>query len=62
MLTELQEKLEGHGTLRSLNQILENMKTAYYHNAQCTGKVLSERWDTTELEEPVPMGGSSGLA
>ena len=45
----------------SISQILENMKTAYIHHAECTGKVLSKGWDTVDLAKAVPPKGARGM-
>ena len=44
----------------SINQIFENMKTAYFHHAERTGKELPEGWDMVNLAEPIPPGGLKG--
>ena len=45
----------------SINQIFENMKTAYIHHAKRTGKVLPEGWDTVNLAKPTSSGGAKGM-
>ena len=45
----------------SIGQILENMKTAYVHHAECIGKTLPEGWDTVNLEKSVPPRGARGM-
>ena len=45
----------------SINQIFENMKTAYIHHAECTGKVLPEGWDTVNLAKPISPRGAKGM-
>ena len=44
----------------SINQIFENMKTAYLHHAECTGKELPEGWDMVNLAKPIPPKGAKG--
>ena len=36
---------DNHKNCNSINQIFENMKTAYLHHAERTGKELPEGWD-----------------
>ena len=67
-LQKAEETVEAsRGTMRytdnlknchSINQIFENMKTAYIHHAECTGKVLPEGWDTVNLAKPIPPRGA----
>ena len=45
----------------SINQIFENMKTAYLHHAERTGKVLPDGWDTVNLAKPIPPRGAKGM-
>ena len=45
----------------SINQIFENMKTAYLHHAECTGKELPKGWDTVNLAKPIPPKGAKGI-
>ena len=45
----------------SINQIFENMKTAYLHHAEHTGKELPEGWDTVNLAKPLPPKGAKGI-
>ena len=45
----------------SINQIFENMKTAYIHHAERTGKVLPKGWDTVNLAKPTSSGGAKGM-
>ena len=45
----------------SISQILENMKTAYYYYAECTGKVLPKGWDTVNLAKPILPRGARGI-
>ena len=37
------------------------MKAAYLHHAECTGKVLSEGWDTVNLIKTIPPRGAKGM-
>ena len=37
------------------------MKTAYFHHAKHTGKVLSEGWDTVNLAKPTSSGRAGGM-
>ena len=46
----------------SIQQILENMKTAYSKYVQRTGRVLPEGWDTVGLQKPEPSKGAKALA
>ena len=45
----------------SINQIFENMKTAYIRHAERTGKVLPEGWDTVNLAKPISPRGAKGM-
>ena len=45
----------------SIHQAFENMKTNYFRHAQKTGKVLSEGWDTVDLQKPATHKGAKGL-
>ena len=45
----------------SINQIFENMKTAYIRHAERTGKVLPEGWDTVNLAKPTSPRGAKGM-
>ena len=45
----------------SINQIFGNMKTAYIHHAERTGKVLPEGWDTVKLAKPIPPRLAKGM-
>ena len=70
-LQEAEKAVEAsRGTMRytenlqncnSINQIFENMKTAYVHHAECTGKELPEGWDTVNLAKPIPLQGAKGI-
>ena len=45
----------------SINQIFENMKTAYIQHAEHIGKTLPEGWDTVNLEKSVPPRRARGM-
>ena len=45
----------------SINQIFENMKTAYIHHAKRTGKVLPEGLDTVNLAKPTSSRGAKAM-
>ena len=45
----------------SINQIFERMRSAYFHHAEHTGKVLPKGWDTVKLAEPIPVKGVKGM-
>ena len=45
----------------SIKQIFESMRSAYFHHAEHTGKVLPEGWDTVKLAEPIPLRGVKGM-
>ena len=45
----------------SINQIFENMKTAYIRHAERTGKVLPEGWDMVHLAKPTSPRGAKGM-
>ena len=45
----------------SINQIFENMKTAYLQHAECIGKELPEGWDMVNLAKPIPLQGAKGI-
>ena len=45
----------------SINQIFENMETAYLHHAERTGKELSKGWDMVNLAKLIPPNGAKGI-
>ena len=45
----------------SINQIFENMKTAYAQHAERIGKTLPEGWHMVNLEKSVPPRRAGGM-
>ena len=60
-LRKTKKYMENLKRCSSIGQIFESMRSAYFHHAERTGKVLPEGWDMVKLAEPIPPKGAKGM-